>query len=286
MKKIILMFLFILLISGCNAEYEITINSKDRIINDSLKISNLDKSMNVEEIMTKNIGVQYYENYVMFSSVNSPNKKYYNKTFENNLFSLSNNSTIYEFGNSAIVKSCFDNYVVSEDYYDIYLTASGFNCFNKYQTLEEVKFKIVIDSAIVSTNLEKLDLNTYSKIITRQNANEEINFIFPLFQVPVNKVIYRGEGDGDGGTDIKPTDEISSQDDNQSSQEDNSSSQDDNQSSQEDNNSSQDENSSFYEDSNESKTKSNLLIWIILVIIILSTIGIFIFIKNKKNNKI
>jgi len=266
MKKIIALIMFIFLTSGCTVEYQINISELNSI-NENLHVSVSDNSINVDDIMTKNIGIHYYENYVPFSLIKSPNKKYYIKSYENKIFSLNNTANIYEYSNSAIAKSCFDDFAVWEDYNDYYISASGFTCFEKYPSLDEVKLKIVLNSAIVSSNFDKVDLQTYTKTITRENAGEEISFIFPMIFVPVDQVISRDNEDG-GLEDIVDENGEDTESSNQSNDKPSSGQ--------------SDEKSSEIDDNENNK--SNIIYWIIGIIGFAMIVALAIFIKIRKNN--
>ena len=262
---------------GCEANYSISIGDnkiKEELIFNSKALSNSEK----EKLFNTNLGIHYYENYDIYSEINSPEKKYYKKEKIDNGKNISINYefTNDEYANSAIIKNCFDKYIFWSSDADREIKATGFNCFKKYLHLDLVNINIKIDSQIISTNGKTKDNINYSWQITKENAeNFELNFKFPSepkeIGIPIEtveeigsraegetvEIIFKNEKDQETYEhDIK-------------------------------NNDLKDNAVSSKQTVEKIKTDSFIVLYVLLGLIIFgSIIGFIVYIINKKNNKL
>lgn len=185
MKKIMLMFLSLFLLTGCTAEYTLNIDEKMDNFEENLTLStdinsddydylkNYDRPKPIDYKITgysetdeKMDGVIYYDLY---------KKDDYDKTS----LTYSYNFSRSQFLNSGIVHTCFSGITYFTDDQDntTIKTSSGFQCFSKYPPLEEVVVKIVTKKNVVYHNADSVKDNTYTWRIKKNNENRNIHII-------------------------------------------------------------------------------------------------------------
>lgn len=288
MKKNIKIIIIILLItfisSGCNAVYELNVDSVN--VDESLKVSNIKDEELFEKFMNTYMGYHYYSNYNLYSKTNSYNKIYYKKekiTDDSVLISYSSSLDILS--NSAIIKNCFSDFKVIEDNDDItFKTSEGFLCFDKFSDLKDVEIIINVDSSVVSSNAQNINGGKHVWTISNKNSEDFfLEFVFPIISVPIGTEINREEEDccGGGADDFESFPEETEGDnpDDENSNESNNPNGSSNQSDQETNK------PNSNEETKKESTK-NYLIYLIIGGILLVVIVSVIIYKYKKNNKI
>lgn len=191
--RYIVLILFVVIVTGCTAEYNIKID-KDFIEENSF-IRNSDKStwdnddylygesfidkiketleiprqvytdadVNFYDEYSKTDGVDYYE-----QSIISTSKEYglkYNFKFPIDKYSKSLNSNI-----------CYDVISVANSKEKIILnTSDSFNCFDNFSKLDEVTVNITTswNYSVISSNADKVENGKYTWIITKDNASNK-----------------------------------------------------------------------------------------------------------------
>lgn len=235
MKKIILLIVCVLTLSGCSVEYNLTIDDSfnENILVFTNDLNNLD--INHEEYYNKsyralfrdmlNTSVMSYfndENFDPYGSAIQPNVKYYNKK-------LINNGSIYginydfdfdynNFYRSSAIKSCFNEINISK-YQDIYTLKTNNKCklFDTYPLLDNIKIIINTNFDIIYNNADFSSDGIYTWVIDRNNySNKSINISFDT--VTDNLDDFNPEDDNEIPDDENESPDVNSDDlDNQQS---------------------------------------------------------------------
>lgn len=186
LKKLILVFI-ILFITGCNAEYNMTINDiKD--IKESLDIIENNKELfdkNTEELSGSTLK-EYLETNLKWptpiyidSETNpiEPTKidgvSYYNKkdisTSTKLGINYSHNFNMDDYSNSNIMNTCYNyDYKIINNVFT-FKTTSEFRCFEKYPLLEKVTFNLNTKCHVINNNADSIEKNKYIWNITKEN---------------------------------------------------------------------------------------------------------------------
>lgn len=286
-NKLIFLIILVLITTGCNANY--IINISEELIKEELVISNYEKNTKEEKLFfDTHLGIHYYPNYEIYSPVNSPNKKYYQKSKnnQNDDIKVTYDFKKEEYSNSAIIKNCFEKFTYSStDRYST-INAERFTCFSKFPTLNEVSINIQTDLSIINTNGKTNDQKTYNWTISRNDAdNAAIIFVFP--NQKTDNIELEDDPVEGGSLDAESRVEFN----NEYSNEDIEIDEEGDINYDNDNDNTENDKKSDLVSSSNKETKDNspsyILILIVLGIILFSGIvALIIFIINKKNNKI
>lgn len=191
MKKILLLIGGVFLLTGCEINYELTIDSMSlsedtKIFTDINLYEEYDGSA-LSDYFDKfvNFSMPIYfndENYDYYIGGNQPNVRYYNinNYLVNNYkgLELQNVFSFNDFYRSSMVKECFDELNVQNNN-GIYLIRTSNKCklFNSYSLLSQIKIVINTDLEIISNNADYVNGNTYTWIINRENyTNKSVRF--------------------------------------------------------------------------------------------------------------
>lgn len=181
MKKILILLCLILMITGCNVEYNVTINNDKIDENITVYTDSLNFTSESDGNSNNINNIDYY-------AYNSSDNKYkYNKTIKksNNLYeiNLTYTHTPNEFVNSTSLNYFkYHSFINDEKYYYIKLQ-DGLKNGYKDKISKTVLVKINTDNKVVQNNADKIEGNTYIWEITKENADKkEI-----LFQVMKNE---------------------------------------------------------------------------------------------------
>lgn len=164
MKKIIMLAL-IFLISGCSCKYELSIQGNK--IEESLYINGI------------NMEIPEQADLANYSTHN------YSKNIDGDMLNYSTSYNLSSFKNSDFL-TCFDTYnFVNENEYYIIRTGKKFKClpyqYNDFDMLDydELEIQITTNHKVLEHNAVKVDDNTYSWYITKENIdNAEIYMKF------------------------------------------------------------------------------------------------------------
>ena len=197
MKKVILLIVCIITLSGCSVEYNLTIDESftEDILIFTDDLSNLDinhedyynKSYRAlfSDMLNTNIMAYYNdENFDPYGEGIQTNVKYYNKKLINNnsMYGVNYNFD-FDYNNfyrSNAIKACFNEINVSK-YEDIYTLKTNNKCmlFDTYPLLDNIKIIINTDFDIIYNNADFSSDGIYTWVIDRNNySNKSINISF------------------------------------------------------------------------------------------------------------
>jgi len=189
MKKVCLLISFMLLLSGCTVNYNLTYENE--VFSEEVNVIGLKDSV-YDGISFSNIIDNYYNNVNLLvdykiqpgdMSEEEIIKEY--ETYEKNLI---NNNTSYgininyeynkesKFSNSQLVYAIFDNIVVTDSSINV---SDGKNIFNNYSNLEEVVITFKTDKKVLECNSDEVKDNIYYWYINKLNYDKKtikINF--------------------------------------------------------------------------------------------------------------
>ena len=192
MKKALLLLMFLLLLTGCKAEYHVKITdnndenlevyipndvNRDEIIDEDMKLS---YNEIFDMIRSKKLNIYYdkiseveYSDDVYYQIKDIDNKDKYGVIFSNK---FSQN----DYYRSSLIKECYkDINIIKDDDAYIYRTNNKCDAFDNYKLLDEVKIVIEVDpnKDILYNNADKKEENTLTWIINRDNyTNKNISF--------------------------------------------------------------------------------------------------------------
>ena len=188
MKKIVFLFIQILLLTGCTATYNLEISPegfKENITIYSTSISEndlfseiplgayYDVKENDENPLIKFDGYEYYDSTL---------------TTDNNNLKNINYSYSFDFSNflrASSIANTFENFIMKqydhdEDGIDDYILISSGNDFNRFENndiLEKVTINITNNYEVISSNADKVDKNVYTWYLTKDNI-KAINMVY------------------------------------------------------------------------------------------------------------
>ncbi len=179
-KKIYILLVMLLFTTGCACRYDLTIDNdtyKESII---LAASSDDEKDNLNRkweipvdknnyyLGDENID-ETYTNYIYDYKVNS-----------NNNLVFSHNFGRSDYLNSTAVSICYKTLSVS-NYQEttVISTSNNAMCFDSYRNLSSLMVNITVSNKVISNNADKVNGNTYTWNINRNNASDKsINMVF------------------------------------------------------------------------------------------------------------
>ena len=169
MKKIYLL-LILFIVTGCSANYDLTIDNEKVIEQASITFP---KSVTSEEIFksqTKNPKPVYNDNkYFYDKKVSNDSKNFY--------LNYSFTHEIDKFTNSSILKNCFaSNKIANDKDYISITTSDRFLCINDLDDeayIDEVKVTINTKLKVIKNNADKIENNKYIWIFDKDNYNNK-----------------------------------------------------------------------------------------------------------------
>lgn len=174
MKKILILMTFLLLTTGCTAEYNLTITEN------SYKEELVIIGENQDEISEFNnnwkIPIDKEENELLLGLDGTPEIE-----GEIYKYNISNNKLIfnYEFGKdeyskSTVVSYCYDKLLVVNDYdYITISTSPKVNCISEFPNITSIKVNIQTDKKVVHNNADSIKNNVYTWYITKDNIKNK-----------------------------------------------------------------------------------------------------------------
>ena len=163
-KKILVLIGLVMLTTGCNATINVnidkdSINQKYIINMDSSEISNGTVYKTIEQnLLDKEFDSEVLSYFTINNNINSNPLKA---------------SKSYELANytwDTLIARCYDNQSIIYENNVLKINASGFNCYDKYNILNNVNINVTTNYKVVNNNATKVDKNNLS------NINMEVDF--------------------------------------------------------------------------------------------------------------
>lgn len=172
MKKIIFLSLLLLILTGCDVQYELEFN--DEILNETIQVT-LDKSMERE--------IEQIKNRQVYAIFNSYDQNLYNTDYNEGLTNFRATYTYtYQstnFNQSLFNNNCFDafSFVKQKNNY-ILSTSEGFKCMTvEYFPIENLDITLTTNHEVIETNADKVEGKKYIWEINDDNADEKEIYI-------------------------------------------------------------------------------------------------------------
>lgn len=193
MKKYLLLILGIALFTGCDAEYNLNIDSSIVEETSIIETNSANWDANYGDGSFKDI-IKYRIKYPL--PLLDSNREYgqYEYTVDNkkidgvpyyDVFDLSDSSQIGlmlkgefndNYNESIVAIDSLQNFYFEEED-RIEINAAGFKMFDSYDTLDRVKVNIKTDYKVLDNNADSVDGNTYTWNVNRTNYNDKTVFI-------------------------------------------------------------------------------------------------------------
>ena len=221
MKKIIMLFLVIIVLTGCSAE--VNINIGENGINETITINDTSST-------------NYY-NYVpvfyddIFSEIEPDVKNegvsYYNKNVTHNVngykINYSYKYTFDEYKKARSVKTSFKSFNLRKSDMDeeivISTDSGGLQCFNAYSSLDSVKINIIPSYNVKESNADFVNGNVYTWIFNRTTKKN----IYMLLDNPNNSSSSdnnSSNGDSNNGNSSSDNNSVNNNDNNNNNEND------------------------------------------------------------------
>ncbi len=189
-KIIILGTVFLLTMTGCSVEYNLTIDAEnyeektDIMTDTSLEVPEVYQDKNLIDYFDLSQN-EYYEpiyfnpaNYNFYEGGYQNGTVYYDlKGYQNGNFkglTLSHTFDNNDFYRSNAIKSCFDELDIQrQDEYILIRTSNKCKIFDNYSILNNITVKIKTSLEVIVTNADSVDDNVYTWNITRENYNNK-----------------------------------------------------------------------------------------------------------------
>ncbi len=172
MRKIIFLGLLLLILTGCDVQYELEFN--DETLNETVQVT-LDNSMERE--------IEQIKNRQVYAIFNNYNQKLYNTNYSQGLTNFKATYTYtYEpsnFNQSLFNNNCFDAFsFVKQDNNYILSTSEGFKCMTvEYFPVENLSLTLTTNHEVIETNADKIEGRKYIWEINNNNADEKEIYI-------------------------------------------------------------------------------------------------------------
>lgn len=201
MKKILLMFILIIMLSGCSVEYNVNFEDESFKENGYL-IENKEK----KDYVSKN-GFTFEEQieYTYQSMHDILNGQETEKTRSFELKRIDTNKEIgLTYSNelkqnnyylSPIIRQCYDNVKITNEQNNIKIsTGNYFKCFDYYELLSDVTVNFVTNYKVINNNADEIKDNTYIWTINKNNfKNKEISIEMDKTNVLYNTLLNEKE---------------------------------------------------------------------------------------------
>ncbi|HIT22454.1 MAG TPA: hypothetical protein IAB56_05790 [Candidatus Scybalousia intestinigallinarum] len=171
-KKILILSLFLLFTTGCNVTYQVEIYN-DNFTEEA--VLNAKNNEYIDEFQTtaKDSLEGALTEYKQSAGDGDVKVKDQSNQEDIELF-VENNGKITEYGNSVLLKNCFDlvNVLVEEDQY-VLATSKGATCFDQFLNMDKLTIHIKTNHKVISHNADKKQLHTYIWEIDKNNASDK-----------------------------------------------------------------------------------------------------------------
>ena len=196
MKKIYLLLIALVFLTGCSATYNLKLdgNHISENIYTSVSSDELNKEYygetidsKMEHIYNHPYPLRYNDYTPGYSDDEVPQYGQYsiisydyNSNNSSKILNAIGNFTFEDFEYSTAVNMCYDYVLVKREGYEssIY-TSSVAKCFENYDYLDEVTINITLENTVTETNADMVDGNVYTWKINRDNySSKSIEIVF------------------------------------------------------------------------------------------------------------
>lgn len=178
--KLIICFLFTILLFGCSATYNLDVD-KELKIDENLNLS-LTSSTDSSKLSEFNSNLPVDINVDDIGAFNKKQKDidYFDikKSLDSNLISFSYNYLDYNnLDSDRIINTCYDHFNLinkldNDDYKLILSTSKKFNCFDLYDNLDDVTINISTKKKVYDNNADSVNGNTYIWYINKDTKDD------------------------------------------------------------------------------------------------------------------
>ena len=172
MKKKIILILSLLVLSGCTVNYDLDYTEDGMIetitgtvTKEEMKLNNEDSGLNIYYALVNNPQKIFIDSDELYEKNIIENKKDYEYSVSNKY----NNNL----DKSTIVNSCFKEFNIEDmdEYYRVHL---GGKLYCLYAN--KINVKVTSDTAVISSNADKVRGNTYTWVLDNENDSIDIAF--------------------------------------------------------------------------------------------------------------
>lgn len=174
-KKILILIIFMVLLSGCTATYEL--NIKDGKVKEKLRL--IETNSAIFDVRNDSGWTLREMQESMLAKDSFASKNYKVKSLNNNnQLGLEYTSTNEQLFNSSILNQCYINPVVDiRDGIVTLNTGNNFKCYEYYDNLDEIKIILKTNHEVISTNAEEIHGNSYIWNISKE-SNKQIEISY------------------------------------------------------------------------------------------------------------
>jgi len=193
MKKLVYLLFLTVFLTGCDAEYNITINKKSIVEelqifeddsskwNDDIELFSLPYKEVIENNLDYKLGV-FIDEQLADAEENNPNYTFYRPK---KIKTKDRLGIVYEYRfdtenyeRAYFPRNCFDNVKVYEQAgYITISTSKGFNCISEEYELSSLIVNITTKYEVESSNSDSVDGNTHKWVITENNYEDKNIYI-------------------------------------------------------------------------------------------------------------
>lgn len=175
MKRVLILIIITLLLTGCKVEYNLTLNDK-LILEENITVTPTTDN-DLEELKAFKLNIPISKDIDDYSFFEKKDKEiqYYKKNQTNNSINFSykyKEDDYSDYIDSTLSNLAYE-YISVSKVNDEELTLSSskeFMLFNDYDTLEEVKITIETNYKVLSTNADEVNRHKYTWYLTKDNA--------------------------------------------------------------------------------------------------------------------
>ena len=187
MKKIIFLVFAVLILSGCTANYEITI--KNNKVKEKLKVVETDTALFDKK---NDSGWTMRESFQALISGDEFSKKDYTvKSIDNtDELGINYSASLNSVMNSSLINQCYRNASVTVEGDIVTIdTGTEFECFDFYENLESIKVVFKTNHKVISTNADTKENDSYIWNIT-EDGNKQIIISYDKSVTKVSSAVY------------------------------------------------------------------------------------------------
>ena len=161
MKKLILLVLIVIMLTGCQSDFYIKIGEGK--VEQNINIFLLNNNQKPYDLIRKSV-------YTVENDIEGLGYFTIENSKESNPLNVSISYIISSYDFDYALSFCYDNQNIS--YINNILkieTSNYFNCFDKYSIIDDVNINVTTGYKVLENNADKVDGNTYTWNITKSN---------------------------------------------------------------------------------------------------------------------